>query len=430
MQICLALFDSNISYGRQLAGLLRRYQNPAIAILPFTGLEDYLDRGRDRPVDGLILDQELLDDFLALQMGKREGRTSAEAAGVELTRDPRLAALLETKKIVLSYQLAPHLPPGYESVYKYQGVEGIYKSLVNLFSSLLAGQTLEAREGGAQCLFFAQACGGVGATLLAQALALHLARSRIQEGERVFFLGHDPHDYGLTKREAASHLGLHPEGDMEDLALAIHSRKTDLGIKVKALEQTLPEGLHFILQAKNQGPQDLLRADGMADFLDFLTQHYDWLICDWDPTAGLTAEAGTRDHGPAEGPGSAGDHDAKPSQLGEAGLQRVLVSRPDLLSLSRAYDCIDQAGPGYYQALIVNGGGGQIDGGEPGTYQASELLLDHLQQTLPVFTVPSLPVQGEEALAAEIQKIRRVSRLEAVEELAAFFRQQRKGVGL
>lgn len=390
MELRLALVDKDQAYGRLCGKMMGRFKDPALHLVYFPSLAPCLDQAKDLGLDGVLLDQEIYmeeGDLLGI------GLDHSQAGQVKI--------------IILARQASLDLPKSFYSIYKYQKLDGLYKSILNLFADSIPIQDQAKDKGQGNFIFFEPVGGGVGATLLSQAFALRMAASRVPLGEGIFYFNREPTDFTFTSSRPPSQAGTY-QGDMEDLALALYSQRCNLPMKVKALTMALAEGCHYIPQAKTKGPLTLLGREGLVKFLTFLGQTWTWTVLDFPFPPFPLDQAKTR------------PPDWEKLDLGQ--VYRVLICTNQLSSLSRAQDRV-QGDQEAYQALLVREGAGE----GARSQQAGQKILTQVKSLIPSFFLPYWPGDGGDPWTLEMDRARYLSRQEGIKDLEALVLARTKG---
>lgn len=161
------------------------------------------------------------------------------------------------------------------AICKFQKVDLIYKQILSIYSEN-AGNVSGLKLGDDNCkiIFFQPVSGGVGASSMAAACAMHFAA----KGKKALYLN--------VEKLGSSNIFFDAEGqfDMSDIIFALKSKKTNLAMKLESCVKQAENGVFFYSQSKIAlDMMELNTEDTMRLITELqLTGSYDYIIVDAD----------------------------------------------------------------------------------------------------------------------------------------------------
>lgn len=128
-----------------------------------------------------------------------------------------------------------------QAICKFQKADLIYKQILSVYSEKASSITgFDATGGKGSCIAFCSASGGVGASTMAAACAVHFAKN----GSKVLYLN--------LERFGSAEAFFEGQGqyDMSDIIFALKSKKTNLHIKLEGCVKQDASGVYYYAPAK------------------------------------------------------------------------------------------------------------------------------------------------------------------------------------
>ncbi len=161
------------------------------------------------------------------------------------------------------------------TICKYQKVDLIYRQILELYSEKADGiRTTGGEEGNAKFIAFQPVSGGCGASTMAAACALYLAKL----GKRVLYLNLE--ELGSS----TAFFSAEGSSDMSDLIYALKSRKGNFTLKLESCLRQDPQGVSFFAPSKEALDMLELNTDDKKQLLKELrlSRLFDYVILDQD----------------------------------------------------------------------------------------------------------------------------------------------------
>lgn len=161
------------------------------------------------------------------------------------------------------------------AICKFQKADLIYKQILSIYSEN-AGNVSGLKFGDDSCktIYFQPVSGGVGASTMAAACAMHFA----SRGKRTLYLN--------LEKFGTSDAFFSAEGqfDMSDIIFALKSKKANLAIKLESCVKQADNGVHFYSQSKIALDMMELNGEDISRLLSELqlAGSYDYIIVDTD----------------------------------------------------------------------------------------------------------------------------------------------------
>ena len=164
---------------------------------------------------------------------------------------------------------------GQRAICKFQKADLIYKQILSIYSEN-AGNVSGLKLGDDSCkiIFFQPVSGGVGASSMAAACAMHFAA----KGKKTLYLN--------LEKFGSANVFFNAEGqfDMSDIIFALKSKKTNLAMKLESCVKQAENGVFFYSQSKialdmmELNNEDIMRLISELQ----LTGSYDYIVVDTD----------------------------------------------------------------------------------------------------------------------------------------------------
>lgn len=164
---------------------------------------------------------------------------------------------------------------GQRAICKFQRADLIYKQILSIYSEN-AGNISGLKFGDDSCkvIFFQPVSGGVGASSMAAACAIHFAA----KGKKTLYLN--------LERFGSANVFFSAEGqfDMSDIIFALKSKKANLAMKLESCVQQAENGVYFYSQSKIALDMMEINSEDVMRLLSELqlTGSYDYIIVDTD----------------------------------------------------------------------------------------------------------------------------------------------------
>jgi len=164
---------------------------------------------------------------------------------------------------------------GQRAICKFQKADLIYKQILSIYSENAGNVSgLKFGDDSSKIIFFQPVSGGVGASSMAAACAIHFAA----KGKKTLYLN--------LERFGSSNLFFQADGqfDMSDIIFALKSKKTNLAMKLESCVKQAENGVYFYDQSKIALDMMELNSDDVMRLISELqlTGSYDYIIVDTD----------------------------------------------------------------------------------------------------------------------------------------------------
>ena len=159
------------------------------------------------------------------------------------------------------------------AICKFQKADLFYKQILMVYSENAERMGFRTAGDGSRLILFTGVGGGVGASTMAAACALHFADQK----QKVLYLN--------LERFGSADLFFRGEGqfDMSDVIFALKSRKPNLSIKLEGSVRQDPRGVHFYSASKIALDMMELGAEDVHNLLAALSRSgYNYIIVDAD----------------------------------------------------------------------------------------------------------------------------------------------------
>ena len=164
---------------------------------------------------------------------------------------------------------------GQRAICKFQKADLIYKQILSIYSEN-AGNVSGLKFGDDSCkiIFFQPVSGGVGASSMAAACAIHFAA----KGKKTLYLN--------LEKFGSANAFFTAEGqfDMSDIIFALKSKKANLAMKLESCVKQAENGVFFYSQSKIALDMMELNTDDITRLISELqlTGSYDYIVVDTD----------------------------------------------------------------------------------------------------------------------------------------------------
>ena len=164
---------------------------------------------------------------------------------------------------------------GQRTICKFQKADLIYKQILSIYSDNAGNVSgLKFGDDSSKLIFFQAVSGGVGASSMAAACAMHFAA----KGKKALYLN--------LERFGSSNVFFEAEGqfDMSDIIFALKSKKTNLAMKLESCVKQADNGVYFYAQSKIALDMMELTSDDITRLISELQLigSYDYIIVDTD----------------------------------------------------------------------------------------------------------------------------------------------------
>lgn len=247
MKIKLAILDKDINYLKRLTAVFSTKYADQVEVYSFTGLESALS----------VLSSSRIDVFLAADEFDLNPDTLSKRCG--------FAFLVDSPSV--------NTVNGQIAVCKFQRAELIYRQVLGIYAEKNAGVTGHtAEDGNGEIISFSSPAGGVGASTLAAACAVHFAA----QGRRCLYLCLEP--FGSADQFFSGE----GQSDLSDIIFALKSRKANLAMKLESCVKRSGQGVYFYSQSKVALDLLELSEEESLQLLEGLrlTGGYDYIILD------------------------------------------------------------------------------------------------------------------------------------------------------
>lgn len=159
------------------------------------------------------------------------------------------------------------------AVCKFQKADLFYKEILMVYSENAERMGFRTAGDGSRIILFAGVGGGVGASTIAAACALHFADQK----QKVLYLN--------MEKFGSAELFFHGGGqfDMSDVIFALKSKKSNLGLKLEGSVRQDPRGVYFYSPSKIALDMMELNADDVHSLLAALSRNgYNYIVVDAD----------------------------------------------------------------------------------------------------------------------------------------------------
>lgn len=159
------------------------------------------------------------------------------------------------------------------AICKFQKADLFYKQILMVYSENAERMGFRMAGDGSRIILFTGVGGGVGASTVAAACALHFAN----RNNKVLYLN--------LERFGTSELFFHGDGkfDMNDVIFALKSKRPNLGIKLEGSVRQDPRGVYFYAASKIALDMMELNAEDVHNLLAALSRSgYNYIIIDAD----------------------------------------------------------------------------------------------------------------------------------------------------
>ena len=147
---------------------------------------------------------------------------------------------------------------GQRAICKFQKADLIYKQILSIYSENAGNVSgLKFGDDSSKLIFFQPVSGGVGASCMAAACAIHFAA----KGKKTLYLN--------LEQFGSSDNFFDAEGqfDMSDVIFAIKSKKANLPIKLESCVKVDPRGVYFFSETKNAMDMLELEIDTLKEII-------------------------------------------------------------------------------------------------------------------------------------------------------------------
>lgn len=164
---------------------------------------------------------------------------------------------------------------GQRAICKFQKADLIYKQILSIYSENAGNVSgLKFGDDSSKIIFFQPVSGGVGASSMAAACAMHFA----SKGKKTLYLN--------LERFGSSNVFFNADGqfDMSDIIFALKSKKANLAMKLESCVKQADNGVFFYSQSKIALDMMELNSEDIMRLITELqlTGSYDYIIVDTD----------------------------------------------------------------------------------------------------------------------------------------------------
>ena len=247
MKIRLAILEKDVNYLNRITSVFSSKYADKLEVYSFTGLPPMMEALDSSKIDVLIAGDNFDVDVSSLP--KRCG----------------FAYFVDSSDV--------RTVKNQHAIGKFQKAELIYKQILSLYSEK-ADSVLGRSIGDsiAKVIFFTSVSGGAGASSLAAAFAMRIARYN----KKALYLNLEKFGSADVFFEAGGNF------DMSDIIFALKSRKANLSLKLESCVKMDTRGVFFYSAPKMALDMMELTEDDIAELLDVLrnTGGYDYIIVD------------------------------------------------------------------------------------------------------------------------------------------------------
>ena len=161
------------------------------------------------------------------------------------------------------------------AICKFQKADLIYKQILSIYSENAGNVSgLKFGDDSSKIIFFQPVSGGVGASSMAAACAIHFA----SKGKKTLYLNLEKFGSANAFFEAEGQF------DMSDIIFALKSKKTNLAMKLESCVKQATNGVYFFAQSKVALDMLELTSEDITRLISELqlTGSYDYIIVDTD----------------------------------------------------------------------------------------------------------------------------------------------------
>ena len=208
--------------------------------------------------------------FSTLETAKIEVMVASDAFEIDVSKLP--------KRCAFAYFVdAPDVEMlnGQRTICKFQKADLIYKQILSIYSENAGNMSgLKFGDDSSKIIFFQPVSGGVGASSMAAACAMHFAA----KGKKTLYLN--------LERFGSANVFFNAEGqfDMSDIIFALKSKKTNIAMKLESCVKQAENGVFFYSQSKialdmmELNSEDIMRLISELQLIG----SYDYIIVDAD----------------------------------------------------------------------------------------------------------------------------------------------------
>lgn len=248
MKIKLAILEKDKSYLNRIATAFGSKYADKFEIYSFTDQNTAMDH-----LDAARIDVLLASDCFDINVGLLPNRCGfaylVDSADIDSLKDQR-------------------------AICKFQKADLIYKQVLMVYSENVGRIGFKVDGDSGKIIAFTSVSGGVGASTMAAACALHFAA----RGSKVLYLN--------LEKYGSADLFFQGQGqfDMSDVIFALKSKKANLHIKLEGCVKQDPRGVHFFSQSKFALDMMELHTEEILRLLTELNMgsEYDFIILDMD----------------------------------------------------------------------------------------------------------------------------------------------------
>ena len=208
--------------------------------------------------------------FSTLETAKIEVMVASDAFEIDVNKLPKrcgFAYFVDSADV--------EMLNGQRAICKFQKADLIYKQILSIYSEN-AGNVSGLKLGDDSCkiIFFQPVSGGVGASSMAAACAMHFAA----KGKKTLYLN--------LEKFGSANAFFTAEGqfDMSDIIFALKSKKANLAMKLESCVKQAENGVFFYSQSKIALDMMELNTDDITRLISELqlTGSYDYIVVDTD----------------------------------------------------------------------------------------------------------------------------------------------------
>lgn len=208
--------------------------------------------------------------FSTLEAAKIEVLIASDAFEIDISKLPKrcgFAYFVESPDV--------EMLNGQRTICKFQKADLIYKQILSIYSDNAVNISgLKFGDDSGKIIFFQPVSGGVGASSMAAACAMHFAA----KGKKTLYLN--------LERFGSSNVFFEAEGqfDMSDIIFALKSKKANLAMKLESCVKQAENGVCFYSQTKVALDMMELNSEDVMRLISELqlTGSYDYIIVDTD----------------------------------------------------------------------------------------------------------------------------------------------------
>lgn len=206
--------------------------------------------------------------FSTLETAKIEVMVASDAFEIDVNKLPKrcgFAYFVDSADV--------EMLNGQRAICKFQKADLIYKQILSIYSENAGNVSgLKFGDDSSKIIFFQPVSGGVGASSMAAACAMHFAA----KGKKTLYLN--------LERFGSANVFFTAEGqfDMSDIIFALKSKKANLAMKLESCVKQAENGVYFYSQSKIAlDMMELTSEDVMRLISELqLTGSYDYIIVD------------------------------------------------------------------------------------------------------------------------------------------------------